>query len=106
MKQLGAAGIGVAIGPDAVASAQNAELGEHPSGREAGSAGRGRGRRYALHVSRDGVDVRVRKVLEAVFDRFAHASGRLRLSGQVSRAQIRRELFLGPASNAARWDPT
>jgi len=52
-------------------------------------------------IRRDSIKVRSGKVLETVFDRFAHASGRLRLSGQVSRAQIRHEFFLGPASNTA-----
>ena len=102
MKQGCAAGIGSAIGPDAVASAQPCEPGELLSGREAGNlVGRVMDSRNILDVRRDGVEVRVRKVLETVFDRFAHASGRLRLAGQVSRAQIRREFFLGPAPNAA-----
>jgi hypothetical protein len=57
--------------------------------------------RNAFDISRDGVDVGSRKVLETVLDRFAHASGGLRLSGQVPRGQIGHEFFLGPASNAA-----
>ena len=99
LKQLGPARIGVVVRTDAVASAQHAECREFRSGRKTGVSGGSLDRWYAFDVSGDGVDIRSREMLKTVFDGFAHASGRLGLSGQAPAAQKRRELFPAPASD-------
>src|SRR5206468_805358 len=101
LKQSGAGGIGVIVRNDAAAAAHRAEFSERPSHSEAVDPVCVADRRHILHVGSDRLDVRSRKVLEAVLHGLCHSPRRLRFPNQPPLAQVEGELVVGPTPNSA-----